>query len=99
LRHFFLFNDVLIYADPSTGISGTKYALHQAIPLNKCKIEDIEGDKEKSSFQVISSTKSFTVIAGTVFACFQSLYKAEYLSKNRNKGSKGCVDLSGHKCY
>ncbi len=38
-RHFFLFNDVIIYAKPvPMGIS-TRYLFHQLIPLNKCRAE------------------------------------------------------------
>eukprot|EP01119_Soliformovum_irregulare_P025924 TRINITY_DN9723_c0_g1_i2.p1 TRINITY_DN9723_c0_g1~~TRINITY_DN9723_c0_g1_i2.p1 ORF type:complete len:836 (+),score=247.31 TRINITY_DN9723_c0_g1_i2:47-2509(+) len=65
LRHFFLFSDVLIYADTSS--SSTSFVFHQAIQLDACKVDDvIDENKRGYPFRIISSAKSFQVIANTI---------------------------------
>jgi FYVE/RhoGEF/PH domain-containing protein 5/6 len=41
-RHFFLFNDVIVYAKPiPVGIGSPRYIFHQLLPLDNCRVEGI----------------------------------------------------------
>jgi len=59
-RHFFLFNDILIYA--SIMVSGTRFLLQQIFSNNKLRLEDVS-NPEKFAFQIISPQRSFEVHA------------------------------------
>jgi len=71
LYHFFLFNDILIYATPY----GRGYKLHNMLPINAAfRVEEISGDdaalygaeKHGRIFNVINEKKSFVVYADSV---------------------------------
>eukprot|EP01102_Stenamoeba_stenopodia_P014614 TRINITY_DN4877_c0_g1_i1.p1 TRINITY_DN4877_c0_g1~~TRINITY_DN4877_c0_g1_i1.p1 ORF type:complete len:794 (-),score=150.51 TRINITY_DN4877_c0_g1_i1:107-2488(-) len=66
MRYFFLFNDILIYADIIP--IQEKYIMHLQLELAKLRLQDIpdrEGGRDplQNCFQIISPKKSFTVIA------------------------------------
>jgi hypothetical protein len=58
---FFLFSDVLVYADRSAGL----YKIHGELPLHLMKIMDLNSAKHKKSFHLIHPRKSFVVSASS----------------------------------
>jgi len=64
LRHFILFNDLLLYADPQ----GAKYKVGQKFDLNRTKVTNIKDTKLKgisNAIQIESEAKSFIVFSDT----------------------------------
>lgn len=65
MRHFFLFNDILIYADLMP--LQEKYIFHLQIELSKLRLQDVPDsggrDPITNAFQMINQKKSFIVIA------------------------------------
>jgi hypothetical protein len=62
--HFFLFNDILIYA--RDGLFEGTFILNRQIPVNTIAIKDLPDDQNLVyAFQILSTTKSFTVYAET----------------------------------
>eukprot|EP00557_Chaetoceros_sp_GSL56_P011172 CAMPEP_0176485444 /NCGR_PEP_ID=MMETSP0200_2-20121128/5040_1 /TAXON_ID=947934 /ORGANISM="Chaetoceros sp., Strain GSL56" /LENGTH=2385 /DNA_ID=CAMNT_0017882083 /DNA_START=272 /DNA_END=7429 /DNA_ORIENTATION=+ len=59
---FFLFSDVLVYADKTSGL----YKIHGELPLHLMKIMDLNSTKHKKSFHLIHPRKSFVVSASCV---------------------------------
>jgi len=62
-RHFFLFNDTVMYGQLQPG---NKYKIAQSFPLNTVTVKDIPDSQLRkliNAFQIKSLTKSFTVIA------------------------------------
>lgn len=59
---FFLFSDVLVYADNTSGF----YKIHGELPLHLMKIMDLNSAKHKKSFHLIHPRKSFVVSASSV---------------------------------
>ncbi len=63
-RHFFLFNDLLLYA--SEALSGGKYTLHGHMDLMHVRIDDVpdsEPRRVQHAFQIVGPKKSFVVLA------------------------------------
>jgi len=56
---FFLFSDMLIYAHKS----GELYKIHGELPLHQMKIMDVNGARQKKSFNLIHPRKSFLISA------------------------------------
>ncbi|XP_072044985.1 pleckstrin homology domain-containing family F member 2-like [Amphiura filiformis] len=63
-RQFFLFNDVLVYGN--IVINKKKYNKQHLLPLEDVRLKPVEDDGNlKNGWQIISTTKSFTVYAAT----------------------------------
>eukprot|EP01127_Copromyxa_protea_P013707 TRINITY_DN3704_c0_g2_i2.p1 TRINITY_DN3704_c0_g2~~TRINITY_DN3704_c0_g2_i2.p1 ORF type:complete len:426 (-),score=92.98 TRINITY_DN3704_c0_g2_i2:46-1323(-) len=62
-RTFFLFSDILLYTNPSSG----KYKIGTILQLNQVSVEDVPEDTKGANctFQIKSNTKSFSAIAPT----------------------------------
>jgi len=96
LRHFLLFNDLLIYAYDQ----GVKYKVGKTFDLNKTRVTNIKDTKLKdiiNAFQIESDSKSFIVYSSTPEEKNEWMIKIQNAIKNLQKNNETLKKREGIK--
>jgi len=96
LRHFLLFNDLLIYAYDQ----GVKYKVGKTFDLNKTRVTNIKDTKLKdiiNAFQIESDSKSFIVYSSTPEEKNEWMIKIQNAIKNLQKNNETLKKERGSK--
>eukprot|EP00475_Leptophrys_vorax_P006671 TRINITY_DN14149_c0_g1_i1.p1 TRINITY_DN14149_c0_g1~~TRINITY_DN14149_c0_g1_i1.p1 ORF type:complete len:870 (+),score=229.31 TRINITY_DN14149_c0_g1_i1:2930-5539(+) len=79
---FFLFNDLLVYANGGSGLS--QFKIHARIPVNRkfCMRDSPDTTTHQNRMEILSTVKSFIVIASDSISKQEWLHAYEELSAN-----------------